>query len=46
MAFNETVKTYGKKLEDISKTEFYEIVKKIDDKNKKMFWLYTNQINL
>ncbi|GJQ50335.1 hypothetical protein KsCSTR_12540 [Candidatus Kuenenia stuttgartiensis] len=46
MAFNKTVKTYGKKLEDISKTEFYEIVKKIDDKNKKIFWFYPSQINL
>jgi len=46
MAFNETVKTYGKKIEDLSKTEFHEIVKKIDDKNKKLFWFYPDQVNL
>lgn len=46
MAFNETVKTYGKKLDDLSKTEFYEIVKKIDHNSKKLFWFYPDQTNL
>ncbi len=40
MEFNETVKKYGKKLDGLSETEYYDIVKTVCSNKEKMYWFY------
>ena len=38
--FTEVIKKYGKKLDDLSEAEYYDVVKEICDQNEKMYWFY------
>ena len=38
--FNEAIKKYGKKLDDITENEYHDIVKEISSDNKKIYWLF------
>ncbi|MDR4506939.1 MAG: hypothetical protein MRJ65_01660 [Candidatus Brocadiaceae bacterium] len=38
LSFNAIIKKYGKKLDDLSISEFYEIVGKINADPKKIYW--------
>lgn len=40
MEFNETVKKYGKKLDDLSEKEYYNIAKEVCSDKEKMYWFY------
>lgn len=40
LEFSETVKKYGKKLNDLSVSEFHTIAKEVSSKNEKMYWLF------
>lgn len=40
LKFNEVIKRYGKKLDDLSETEFYHIAKEICIENEKMHWFF------
>ena len=40
LEFNKVIKKYGKKLDDLSETEFYNITKEICTENKKMYWFF------
>ena len=40
MEFNEAIKKYGKKLDDLSKSEYYDVVKEICNHNEKLYWFY------
>lgn len=40
LEFNETIKKYGKKLDDLSETEYYDIVKEVCRDSEKTFWFY------
>lgn len=40
LEFNEVIKRYGKKLDDLSETEFYNIAKEICIENEKMYWFF------
>lgn len=38
--FTEVIKKYGKKLDDLSEAEYYDVVKEICAQNEKMYWFY------
>ncbi len=38
--FNQVIKKYGKKLDDLTKTEFYNIVHEICTETEKPYWFY------
>lgn len=40
LEFSETIKKYGKKLDDLSESEFYAIAKEISSENGKMYWFF------
>ena len=40
MEFNEVIKKYGKKLDDLSEAEYYDVVKEVCAQNEKMYWFY------
>lgn len=40
LEFGETVKKYGKKLDDLSEAEFYTIAKEVASESKKMYWFF------
>ncbi|MGQ3685174.1 MAG: hypothetical protein ACUBOA_09270 [Candidatus Loosdrechtia sp.] len=40
LEFNEAVKKYGKRLGDLSETEYYDIVKEVCKDNEKTHWFY------
>ncbi len=40
LEFNEVIKKYGKKLEDLSETEYHDIVKEISTENEKIYWFF------
>lgn len=40
LEFGETVKKYGKKLDDLSEVEFYTIAKEVASESKKMYWFF------
>ena len=40
MEFTEVIKKYGKKLDDLSEAEYYDVVKEISAQNEKVYWFY------
>ena len=38
--FNEVIKKYGKKLENLSESEYYDVVNEICAQNEKIYWFY------
>ncbi len=40
LEFSETVKKYGKKLDDLSESEFYAIAKEVSSKAEKACWFF------
>lgn len=40
MEFNETIKKHGKKLDNLSETEYYNIAKEVCSDKEKMYWFY------
>ena len=40
MEFNEVIKKYGKKLDDLSEAEYYDVVKEVCAQNEKVYWFY------
>ncbi|OOP56255.1 MAG: hypothetical protein AYP45_10100 [Candidatus Brocadia carolinensis] len=40
LEFSETIKKYGKKLDDLSESEFYAIAKEISSESGKMYWFF------
>ena len=40
MEFTGVIKKYGKKLDDLSEAEYYDVVKEICAQNEKMCWFY------
>ena len=40
MEFTEVIKKYGKKLDDLSEAEYYDVVKEICAQNEKVYWFY------
>jgi hypothetical protein len=40
LEFNEAIKKYGKRLDDLSETEYYDIVKEVCCDNEKTYWFY------
>jgi len=40
LEFSETIKKYGKKLDDLSESEFFTIAKEISSKNEKTYWFF------
>ena len=41
LEFSKTVKKYGKKLEDLSPSEFYTIAKEVSSENEKAYWFFS-----
>jgi len=41
LEFNKTVKKYGKKLDDLSQSEFNTIAKEVSPKNDKTYWFFS-----
>lgn len=40
MEFSQTVKKYGKKLDDLSASEFYSIAKEVSSETEKTYWFF------
>ncbi|MCK6467970.1 MAG: hypothetical protein L6Q53_07215 [Candidatus Brocadia sinica] len=40
LEFNQVIKKYGKKLDNLSEAEFYNIANEICTENKKVYWFY------
>ena len=40
LEFSETIKKYGKKLDDLSESEFYTIAKEISSESEKNYWFF------
>jgi hypothetical protein len=40
LEFNAVVRKYGKKLNDLTEAEYYDIVKEIGSDDKKVYWFY------
>ncbi len=40
LKFNEVVKKYGKKLDDLSEVEYYDIIKEICTDSEKVHWFF------
>jgi len=40
MEFTEVIKKYGKKLDNLSEAEYYDIAKEVCNQNEKMYWFY------
>ena len=40
MEFTEVIKKCGKKLDDLSEAEYYDVVKEISAQNEKVYWFY------
>ncbi len=40
MEFTEVIKKYGKKLDDLSEAEYYDVVKEVCAQNEKVYWFY------
>ena len=40
LEFSETIKKYGKKLDDLSESEFYTIAKEIYSESEKNYWFF------
>lgn len=40
LEFSETAKKYGKKLDDLSESEFYAIVKEVSSETGKAYWFF------
>ncbi len=38
--FSETIKKYGKKMDDLSESEFYTIAKEISSESEKTYWFF------
>jgi hypothetical protein len=41
LAFNETVNKYGKKLDELTETEYFNIIKEISGGKEKACWFYS-----
>lgn len=41
LEFNETVKKYGKKLDELTETEYFSIIKEISGGKEKACWFYS-----
>lgn len=41
LEFNETVKKYGKKLDELTETEYFSIIKEISGGKEKTCWFYS-----
>ena len=40
MEFTEVIKKYGKKLDNLSEAEYYDIAKEVCNQNEKVYWFY------